>query len=91
MLLQDTSPAVQAHPESQDLQEDLNKKNPIKLGYQFCYFVPTIPILGFRLIYRQCFGSRLDPDSIRSVDRDQDLDSESGSRKAKMTHKNIQK
>ncbi len=32
----------------------------------------------------QCFGSGLDPGSIRSVDPD----SESGSRKAKMTHRN---
>jgi hypothetical protein len=32
----------------------------------------------------QCFGSGLDPDSIRSVDPD----SESGSRRAKITHKN---
>jgi hypothetical protein len=44
-----------------------------------------------QLVFRQCFGSgsELDPDSIRSVDPD--MDSESGSRRAKITHKNRKK
>jgi hypothetical protein len=41
----------------------------------------------------QCFGigSVLDPDSIRSVDPNPYLESGSGSRRAKMTHKSIKK
>jgi hypothetical protein len=40
-------------------------------------------------IFGQCFESVLDPDSIRLVDPDPE--SESGSRRAKITHKNRKK
>ncbi len=45
------------------------------------------PETDLRLADNQCFGSGLDPDSIRSVDPD----SESGSRRAKTTHQNRKK
>jgi hypothetical protein len=47
--------------------------------------------MGGQMYLNQCFGSGsgLDPESIRSVDPD--LESGSGSRRAKMTHKNIKK
>jgi hypothetical protein len=43
--------------------------------------------LTIELRLKECFGSGLDPDSIRSVDPDSE--SGSGSRRTKMTHKNI--
>jgi hypothetical protein len=39
--------------------------------------------------FNQCFGSGLDPGSIRSVDPDPNLESGSGSGRAKTTHKNL--
>jgi hypothetical protein len=39
------------------------------------------------LMTGQCFGSGLDPNSIRSVDPNQDSESGFGSRRAKMTQK----
>jgi hypothetical protein len=44
----------------------------------------------YSTLKQQCFGSGsgLDPNSIKSVDLDPDLESGSGSRRAKMIHKN---
>jgi hypothetical protein len=56
--------------------------------YSFIFITSSFP-----RVLQQCYGSRLDPVLIRSVDLDPDpdLESGSGSRRAKMTHKNRKK
>ncbi len=63
----------------------------LELGGERCVLLVQLPQLLPRLVQGFGSGSGLNPDSIRSVHPDPGPYSESGSRRAKMTHKSTKK
>jgi hypothetical protein len=73
--------------------EEINTHTAAKRLLKYFALLSNLYLQPLRCLHvtptKQCFGTRLDPDSIRSVDPDPD--SKSGSRRANMTHKKSKK